>query len=69
MRVKKAKNRKAPELNDIIIKQYKLLDNENLTFILEIINNYVNGPGYDIPEWHNITLKLLPKRGTFFPKS
>lgn len=58
-----AKNRKAPGLNRIIIEQYKLLDNENLPFILEIINNYVDDPGYDIPEWHNIILKLLPKKG------
>jgi hypothetical protein len=23
----------------------------------------VDDPGYDIPEWHNIILKLLPKKG------
>ena len=40
--LKKAKNRKAPGPNGIIIKQYKVLDDENLTFILEIINNYVD---------------------------
>jgi hypothetical protein len=59
MHVKKAKNRKAPGPNDIIIKQYKLLDNANLTFILKIINNYVEDPEYDIPGWHNVSLKLL----------
>ena len=61
--LKKAKNRKAPGPNGIIIKQYKLLDDETLTFILEIINNYVDDPEYDIPAWHDISLKLLPKKG------
>jgi len=61
--LKKAKNRKAPGPNGIIIEQYKLLDDENLTFILEIINNYVDDPNYDIPAWHDVSLKLLPKKG------
>ena len=53
----------APGPNSIIIEQYKLLTNdENLTFILEIINNYVDDPVYDIPEWHDVSLKLLPKK-------
>jgi hypothetical protein len=58
--LKKAKNRKALGPNGIIIEQYKLLDDENLTFILEIINNYVDDPDYDIPAWHiNSFLKNL----------
>jgi hypothetical protein len=35
---------KAPGPNGIIIEQYKLLNDENLTFILEILNNYVDDP-------------------------
>ena len=61
--LKKAKNRKAPGPNGIIIKQYKLMDDNNLTFILEILNNYVEDPDYDIPAWHDVSLKLLPKKG------
>ena len=53
-------NRKAPGPNGIIIEQYKLMDDANLTFILEILNNYVEEPEYDIPDY---SLKLLPKRG------
>ena len=56
-------NRKAPGPNGIIIEQYKLMDDANLTFILEILNNYVEEPEYEIPAWHDISLKLLPKRG------
>ena len=41
------------------------MDNTNLTFILEILNNYVEDPEYDIPAWHNVSLKLLPKKGDF----
>ena len=63
--LKKAKYRKAPGPNGIIIKQYKLLDDSNLTFILDILNNYVEDPDYDIPAWHEVSLKLLPKRGAY----
>ena len=61
--LKKAKNRKAPGPNGIIIEQYKLLHDENLSFILEIIDNYVDDPEYNIPAWHDVSLKLLPKKG------
>jgi hypothetical protein len=63
--LKKAKNRKAPGSNGIIIEQYKLLNDENLTFtILEILNNYLNLQEYDIEDcWHKVTLELLPKKG------
>ena len=46
------------------MEQYKLLDDENLTFYLEILNNYVDHQEYHIENWHNVTLKgdlSLPK--------
>jgi hypothetical protein len=67
--LKKAKNRKAPGPNGIIIEHYKLLDDENLTFILEILNNYVYLQDYNIEDWHNVTLKLPPKGGLSLPKN
>ena len=39
------------------------MDDSNLTFILEMFNNYVEDPDYDIPAWHYVSLKLLPKKG------
>jgi hypothetical protein len=44
--LKKANNRKGPGPKVIIIQQYNLLDDENLTFFLVIINNYVDDPEY-----------------------
>ena len=42
---------------------YKHLDNKNLLQVLNILNFYTSDPNYDIPEWHNVTLKILPKKG------
>ena len=61
--LKKAKNRKSPGGNGIPVELYKLLDNNNLEHVLEILNQYASNPDYDIPDWHDVTLKLLPKKG------
>lgn len=61
--LKHAKNRKAPGLNGIPVEYYKLLDEDNRKPILKILNAYFLQPSYDIPDWHNVTLKLLPKKG------
>ena len=44
----------------VINKSFQLLDDENLEHVLEILNQYSTNPDYDIPDWHNVTLKLLP---------
>ena len=54
--LKKANNRKGPGPKGIIIEQYKLLDDENLTFILEIINNYVDDPEYVLNSFSSVLL-------------
>ena len=61
--LKKAKNRKSPGGNGIPIEFYKLLNDENLEHVLKILNQYASDPDYDIPDWHDVTLKLLPKKG------
>lgn len=61
--LKNAKNRKAPGLNGIPIEYYKLLDEENRKLILKILNDYFMNSSYDIPDWHHVNLKLLPKKG------
>jgi exonuclease III len=61
--LKRAKNRKSPGSNGIPIEMYKLLDDENLISVLDILNKYFTDPDYDIPDWHDVTLKLLPKKG------
>ena len=61
--LRKAKNRKSPGGNGIPIELYKLLDDDNLKHILKILNEYASNPDYDIPDWHDVTLKLLPKKG------
>ncbi|MCP4744834.1 MAG: reverse transcriptase family protein, partial [Desulfobacteraceae bacterium] len=61
--LKKAQNRKSPGTNGIPIEMYKHLDDENLLHVLDILNKYSSDPDYDIPDWHDVTLKLLPKKG------
>ena len=61
--LRKAKNRKSLGGNGIPIELYKLLDDNNLEHILKILNKYTSNPDYNIPDWHDVTLKLLPKKG------
>ena len=42
---------------------YKHLDDENLTEVLNILNDYAEDPNYNIPDWYEVTLNLLPKNG------
>jgi len=35
--------------------------------VLDILNRYRSDPDYNIPSWHDISLKLMPKKGDPFP--